>query len=535
MNSRINSLVGRLTRKSSTAQNAALMAVGTLASRLLGLGRIVALAYALGSHSLADVFNLANNAPNTIYDLILGGVISATLLPVFASRLAEGDSRKAWASLSAVFTISTALLLVATAVFELAAPLVIDVYTSLNHSAQAPLQRQAATDLLRLFAPQLFFYGLIALITATLNAKRQFAIPAFAPVINNLVAIVVLLYFASKYPHPSVEAVLQNRHSMDLLGIGTTLGVAFQALSLIPVLRTVGARLRFRWSPRDTTVKEIFSLSGWTAGSVALNQVALIVILALADKVTGQVTAYNYGYLFFQLPYAIAAFSIMSALQPELAEYYSKSDLRNFSRRFGIGLRSSVAIVLPAGAAFLSLGPLLIALVLGHGASGREGTTLIGQALEGFAFGVPGFAAFLAMVQAIQAMKDTRTMFYLYFAENSINVVVALILRPSLGVFGLSLSLSIAYSVTSLVGWWAIKMRGAAPPFSFVRPYVVRSFIGSAALYLTSYTVVRTIGQGTSVVDRAAALIIGSFIGLVAFLAVTELATRIGNRTAGGS
>ncbi|NNN10269.1 MAG: murein biosynthesis integral membrane protein MurJ [Acidimicrobiaceae bacterium] len=519
--------------RSSTRKNAALMASGTLASRILGLVRIVALAYALGSHSLADVFNLANNAPNTIYDLILGGVISSTLLPVFASRLAKSDTRMAWMSISAVLTLSGIFLVIATVLFELAAPGIIGLYTSLNHSAQASEQRRAATELLRFFAPQLLFYGVITLITAVLNAKRNFAAPAFAPILNNIVAIITLLIFASMYHHPSVSYVLSNPRAIRLLGIGTTLGVAFQAISLIPMLKRVGARIRFRVDFRDHTVREVFQLSGWTFAAVVANQLALVIVLAIADRRPGEVTAYNYAYLFFQLPYAIAALSIMSTIQPELAERYQGADLSGFANRFNVGLRSSVAVVLPAAAAFLSFGPTLIFLALGHGRAAAQGTQEIGSALLGFAFGVPGFAAFLAMTQGFQAIKDTKSVFYLYLVENGLNVILAVALQPILGVKGLAMSLAIAYTIAAIVGWWMLKAKAIPLSLKPYRRVWTRSLLGSVAFYLVgNYSISHLRGGGF--IYQSVVLLISLILGVAAFFAVAEATARITNLRIGG-
>ncbi len=519
--------------RSSTRKNAALMASGTLASRILGLVRIVALAYALGSHSLADVFNLANNAPNTIYDLILGGVISSTLLPVFASRLAKSDTRMAWMSISAVLTLSGIFLVIATVLFELAAPGIIGLYTSLNHSAQANEQRRAATELLRFFAPQLLFYGVITLITAVLNAKRNFAAPAFAPILNNIVAIITLLIFASMYHHPSVSYVLSNPRAIRLLGIGTTLGVAFQAISLIPMLKRVGARIRFRVDFRDHTVREVFQLSGWTFAAVVANQLALVIVLAIADRRPGEVTAYNYAYLFFQLPYAIAALSIMSTIQPELAERYQGADLSGFANRFNVGLRSSVAVVLPAAAAFLSFGPTLIFLALGHGRAAAQGTQEIGSALLGFAFGVPGFAAFLAMTQGFQAIKDTKSVFYLYLVENGLNVILAVALQPILGVKGLAMSLAIAYTIAAIVGWWMLKAKAIPLSLKPYRRVWTRSLLGSVAFYLVgNYSISHLRGGGF--IYQSVVLLISLILGVAAFFAVAEATARITNLRIGG-
>ncbi|MGH9046039.1 MAG: murein biosynthesis integral membrane protein MurJ, partial [Acidimicrobiales bacterium] len=207
------------------------MAFGTAVSRLTGVGRILVLAYALGFHHLADAYNLANTTPNMLYDIVLGGVLSATFIPVFVDRLATRSAAEAWRAISSVVTLAVVLLAAATIVFWVFAPLVIAAFTAFGHTSgisptQLAQERSAATNLLRWFIPQVFFYGLISLTTALLNARQRFGAPTWVPVANNVVCIVVLLWFRHVAPNPTLHSVLDNGHQMILLGLGTTIGVA---------------------------------------------------------------------------------------------------------------------------------------------------------------------------------------------------------------------------------------------------------------------------------------------------------------------
>lgn len=168
------------------------MAGGTLASRLTGFVRVLVLAYVLGFTPLADAFNLANTVPNMLFDLVLGGVASATFIPVFVERLALDSERRAWRSISVVVTAAVVVLAVATVITMIAAPWIIQGLTSWgsHHSPLVGPQRAAATSLLRWFAPQIFFYGLVGLATALLNVRERFTAPSWAPVVNNVVCIV---------------------------------------------------------------------------------------------------------------------------------------------------------------------------------------------------------------------------------------------------------------------------------------------------------------------------------------------------------
>src|ERR1019366_9391343 len=142
------------------------MAVGTTVSRITGVGRIVALSAALGGGSFPDAYNLANTTPNIIYDLVLGGILSATFVPVFVDHLTTRKGKEAWQAISAVVTVTVVVLVVATIAFFILTPEIIHLYTVTNHKADLHQQQDVAIFLLRWFVPQVAFYGLIALFTA---------------------------------------------------------------------------------------------------------------------------------------------------------------------------------------------------------------------------------------------------------------------------------------------------------------------------------------------------------------------------------
>jgi len=438
------------------------MAAGTAMSRLTGVLRVLALAVALGAHHLATSYNLANTTPNMLYDIVLGGVLSATFIPVFVDRLASRSEREAWRAISAVISLSVVVLLAMTVIFWLLAPQVIDAFTALDHThstgqaAGLAQEKSVATDLLRWFVPQVFLYGLIALATALLNTRRRFVAPMWVPIANNVVCIAVLLWFHHLVPDfPSLSGVQAHSGQLVLLGLGTTLGVALQTVLLLPSLGAARlSRLRWRWDPRHEAVRTIVRLGSWTFGFVLANQVALFVVLALAVGAPGSdpVSAYTYAYTFMQMPYAVVAVSVMSAVTPDLAEQWTLRDTEAFRRRLAGGLRAVLAIILPAAMGMFLLAKPAVALLLGHGATTVGDTEDTGAALAMFALGLPGFCTFLYVIRVLQAMQRTRVAFWLYLVENGINIVLAVILVHPLGVRGLALSLSIAYSVAAVAG-----------------------------------------------------------------------------------
>ena len=460
-------------RRPSLGRSTAVMAAGTLLSRLTGFAKLVALAYAMGFTRLTDSYNLANVTPNIVYELVLGGILSATLVPVFVDLLATEDEEDAWRAVSAVVTAAAAVLVVVTAVFVVVAPHLVRLYTVGNHTASVDEQRAMATSLLRMFAPQVALYGMVTLTTAVLHARRRFAAPMFAPVLNNLVVIAVLLALPHMVERVSLASLLDDTEARLLLGLGTTAGVTAMALVLLPALRRAGARLRPVWDPGHPAVRAIVRLSGWTFGFVAANQVALMVVLVLANGDAGDVAAYQAGQVFFLLPHGVFAVSVMTALQPDLSERWALHDVTGFGLRVAVGLRTIAAVIVPAAVGYLCLARPIVAVALERGALGSGSASTTAGVLVMLAVGLPGFSAYLFLVRAYQAQQDTRSVFLLYLWENAVNVALALALYPSMGVEGLALAYALAYTVAAGAALVRLQQRTGTVDI----PGVVRTWV----------------------------------------------------------
>jgi putative peptidoglycan lipid II flippase len=423
----------------------AIQAVGTALSRVTGFGRIFALAYALGVTRLADTYTLANNTPNIIYELILGGVLSGTLLPVFVRELRQDEDSDGWRAVSAVLTVALVSAAVLSLAFVVVAPLFIRLYTVRSGAEVGANQIAVATNLLRLFAPQVFFYGAISVTTAILRARRKFAAPMFAPVLNNLVVIAMFLAYPSIVGTRSLEAVRHDPGAIFLLGAMTTLGVAVMAIAQFP-FRIARRHLRWVWAPGHPAVRTIVRLSGWTNGWVIANQVALVLVNQLANGHSGDVTVYFLTYTIFLLPHGVVSVSIISAVQPELAERWAAHDVDGFRDQLGVGIRTIAAILVPAAVGYVVLARPIVAALLEHGAVGSASAGRVAGTLALMALGLPAFSCWLFLTSAYQAMQNTRTLFFLYLVENGVNIVAAIALYPALGVQGLGLALALAYA-----------------------------------------------------------------------------------------
>jgi len=430
---------------------------------------VLAIGYVLGVTSLSDAFNYANGVPNIVYDLLLGGILSATLIPVFVEQLRRDDPREGARSISAILTAISAVLVVMSGLLWLMAPWVIRFYLILNSKTTGPAEREVATHLLRYFAPQVFFLGAIVVSTALLNARRRFTAAAFSPVLNNLIAIGALL--ATKFvasgiltakdtaPSATLSAFGRDQKAILILGVGTTAGYAIQLLAQLPAMRRSGLIFRPAWNLRHPAVRQVAALSTWLVGVVVANQASLALVMILAARRAGDLTAYQFSYQFFQLPYALVAVSVASAIMPDLAERWAADEMVTFERRFVTGLRVTLALVVPIAAIYMAVAHPFIQLALHHGRVGQSGASLVGTSLIYFAAGLPGFSAYFLLMRAFQAMVAARTMFWIYVVENALTLVLAVPLDLALGEPGLALAWVAPYTLASILAVYLLRRR----------------------------------------------------------------------------
>jgi putative peptidoglycan lipid II flippase len=512
------------------------MASGTLISRVTGLFRVLVLAWVLGFTPISDAFNLANTVPNMLFDLVLGGIATATFIPVFVERLAVDGERKAWKSISSVITGAVIVLFAASVLSWFCAPWIIDGFTALQHTSSSRSaailvqERAVATELLRWFVPQIFFYGVIGIATSLLNIRKRFGVATWVPVANNVVCIAVLIWFHLVDPTP-VLAALSGSRDLLWLGLGTTLGVAVQFLCLVPsLLKSNLWRLTPRLNLRDPAVKAVGRLGSWTLLVVVANQVSLYVVLAYAfglGSSTHAVSAYTYGWSFMQMPYAVVVVSVLGALTPQLAGFATDQDFNGLSERLRFGLRQSLVIIIPCTLVLIILAQPIVAILLNHINAVHK--LAAGTVLAVLAAGLPGFTIFQLAVRGLQSMQRARDVFMLYVFENALTIVLCVLLgRHSLA--GLTASVSLGYSVAAvaalvvlarhqvniITGVWSVHVRRSL--WSSLVATVVMAFVYAVPSWTT----------GLGLVARLTAAVV---IGAVAYLLVVALLRRRLRRT----
>ena len=420
------------------------MTIGTALSRLTGLARVSVMAYALGvtGTKLADTYNLANTTPNIIYELFLGGIFTAVFVPALidAREKQRGDP-------SALVSVSLVALAVLSVLAAIGAPLIMRIYTfRISDPVIRQQQLELATFLLRWFAPQVFFYGVSGIVSALLNVRGRFNPPMYVPVLNNLLVIAVFIAYARVV---GTQGLNLSTGARTLLGAGTTAGVVAQALVLVWFVR--GERLRFRPVFNDPAVARVIRLSGYVIGYVAVNQIGLWVVLALANGVRGGVTAYQIAFMFLQLPHSLFAVSVLTALFPDLSRTAGTQDWDRFRGLFGTGVRGVFYLLVPAVFGFAILALPITRLLLAHGAAGSGDAIAVGRVLQAFTAGLVFFSTFQLLTRCFYALPDTRTPTALNAVAVAVNVAVNFPLFAWLGVRGLAFGHAIGYAAGTLL------------------------------------------------------------------------------------
>lgn len=424
-----------------------LVATGTLLCRITGFLRVLTLAYVFGLTGLSDVYNTANTTPNIIYELMMGGILSATLLPIIVRAIKEDDHD----AISAILSITGLCLLALTSLMILASPFIMSLYSQ-GRLDEPDLFHRTGTILVAYFLPQIFFYGMISLSTAVLNARQKFALPAYAPVLNNLIVIGVLLGAGFLYPNTlTLSEASQNPALLALLGLGTTAGIAVSSLIMIPAVFRSGLKLRFLPDWKHPALRQVLRLSGWTLGYVMANQAALFMITRLALSKEGWLSAYQTAFTFFLLPHGLLAVSIMTTFSPALARAAAENQLDVFKEKLSHGLRLLGLLMVPASVGFMLISQPLVTSLLEHGRFNAASSSLTSETLAMFALGLFPFSAYLFLLRGFYAQQDTRTPFWLNILENTLNVALAIPLMQIYGVAGLALSYALAYTVAALV------------------------------------------------------------------------------------
>ncbi len=490
------------------ARAAGVIALGNIASRVLGLARVQLIAYLFGASGLVSAFLVASTVPTMIYDLLIGGMLSAALVPVF-SQVAEQQGKPAlWALFSRVASLVAVILAALVLAIELLAP---QIAWLLGGGFDADLQA-ALAQMLRIIAPAVLFFGLSGVLTGLLYALRRFSYPAFGAAVFNLGILIA-------------APLLAGRLDAMSLAVGVLLGSVLQLTIQLPGLR--GVRLRFRLELRDPALRRILTLYVPIALGLIVSNLQIAVDRRLASS-TGEnsVAWMANATTLFQLPHGLVAVAISLAVLPTLSRFSARGDEGSFRSTLGQGLRLVLALILPATVGLLVLGQPVIALLFQHGKFSAYDTVWVSAALRYYLLGLVFASIDWPLNYAFYARQDTLTPALVGVLSVIVYLGVALSLLAPLGMLGLVLADSakhFSHAVTMLI---LTRRRIGGLGELGLGPAALKALLASAAMavaMLVTFAGVTYLWPGAGLGSRFLAVAVPGAAGVLVYVLSARL------------
>ena len=401
---------------------------GFVASKLLGLIRNIVISHQYGATREYEQFLAAISVPDTVFQVLAGGTVSAAFIPVFTGYLAQRDDRRAWRLMSGL--INLALLgigLVALALAVAAPSLTGILVPGWNADEQQEVARLAR---IMMISPVIF--AISALVTSVLNGAKRFALATAAPLTYNLALI--------------GGAVFLRPWGAEGLAYAAVAGALLHLVVQLPGLARIGARYAPTLALDLAGTREVARLMVPRVLSLGVSQLNLLVNVALASfLVQGSVAYLNYAWLILMVPLGVFGMGMSTAAFPTLAEQGAREQTDEQRQTFLFALRLILYLTVPAAVGLIVLGYPIVALLLERGAFDPNATWATSFALAWYAVGLPGHAAVEIVNRVFYAHHDTASPLRVAAIGASINLILSLVLmRTELSFGGLALANSLA-------------------------------------------------------------------------------------------
>jgi putative peptidoglycan lipid II flippase len=395
---------------------AALIAVITVVSRVVGLGRWLAFSGSVGTTCTGTAYMTANLLPNVLFEVVAGGALAASVVPLLAAPLVRHDRAEVDRTASALLSWAVVTLLPVSLVLGVLARPIVGLFPIAEQGGSGcSWTTDAAARMLVVFAPQVVLYGIGIVLAGVLQAHRRFAAPAAAPLLSSVVVIGSYLVFGSM-----VDAVsrasdrVPPRFAELVLSVGTTLGVVALSLPLLVPIARCGVRLRPTLSFPPGVARRARGLAAaGLAGLVAQQALVLLTLrLSNAHGGTGAITVYQYVQAVYLLPYAVLAVPLAVAAFPTLSERAAAADPVGYA---GTLARSTRAVLVASSlgvcvliAVAPAVGAFFMAIDAGQDTSGAVALSALSPALTAFAPGLVGFCLVAHLGRALFAVGRAR-------------------------------------------------------------------------------------------------------------------------------
>ena len=432
-----------------------IMALGTIISRITGFVRGILIVAVLGTTLLADTYNVANTMPNILYNLLVGGALTAIFIPQLVRSFDHEDGGDDFAS--RLITTISLILLVLVSLGMLFAPALVRLYAPEFFTTGFEREQEIAIAFTRYCLPQIFFLGLFTMLGQVANARGSFGPLMWAPIANNIVGIALFGGFLLFSPGIDITSITSNQ--VALLGWGTTFSVVVQALVLVPVIKKLGVSIKPRLGVSG--LGKSFNLAGWTLIYVLISQLGYLVTVNVATAaavrsaqegvVTGVgYTPYTYAYYVLLLPYSIVTISIITAILPHISKLALDGKRDEVKAQLIRAIRLVGVITVPSAVAFLLFGPLITQSIF-VGIS-NEDSRYIGYVLSALSFGLVAFSINLILIRGFNAFEDTRTQVISILVINVFSVAMSYLFLFFLKTQWITVGLGAAFSVSYLIG-----------------------------------------------------------------------------------
>ena len=425
------------------AQAAGLVMGAFVASRALGLAREIVVARQFGTSAELGAYLAAFRVPDFIFNLLAGGALGSSLIPVLADVRARAEEGALWRVTSAIYNLVGLLTTVSAALAFLLAPRL----TRLLVPGYSPEMQVLTTDLMRIMLATPVIFGLSGISMAVLNAHEHFLLPAFAPIAYNLSIILGAVALAPRW-------------GVYGLALGAVLGSGLHLVIQLPGLIQRG----LRWSPilglRDADVHEVIRLLLPRMLGLAALQLNFFVVVRLASGLYEEsLPAINYAFLIMMLPQGVFAMAIATAAFPSFSHLAARKEFSEMAATLGATLQAMVFLAVPAAVGLLVLREPLIRVLLERGEFTGASTRAVAWALQFYLLGLPAYAVVEILSRAFYALHDTRTPVWVSAATVLLNIVLSLALVGPMDIGGLALANAVAVNLEMLILLWFIRQR----------------------------------------------------------------------------
>lgn len=526
--------------EASAATNSAVMAIGSLVSRGTGFLRTLALTAALGGALVGDAYTTAQILPGMVYEFLLGGILTSVLIPVLVRRRrADADGGQAYAQ--RLLTLAVLTLAAAALLAVLSAGLLTKLYAGDNTGDDF---RDLVKTLSYLMLPMIFFTGLSALISAVLNTRGHFAAPMWAPILNNIVVIATAGLYIAIFGAKIVKPEDMTTGRILLIGGGTLLGVAIQAAGLLPALRKVGFRWRFRFDFRSLGLRELGRLGGWMFCYVAVSQVGLIVLFNLLNRAGKENAAgpliYNNVFLLLMMAHGIIAVSIITALMPRMSAAAADGRYADVAADLSRGTRTVSAVLAPIAVCYAVLATPLAVTLFRYGAFTDENAADTSLVLLLAALALVPFAISQLFTFAFYALPDTRTPALINIPVVALRIGVQVVLYVAFAAHfaaaGMMIGNAVSYLAAAFASAWLLRPRVGRIGMGAILRTLGRVAVAALGAALVGLLVVSLLpgGDTPSWVQALVQLVVGgaviggTYLGLAMLLRIGEITEVVG-------